>query len=225
MDFDPILVRDGLLIFILLVVGIVVHEWAHALVADLLGDDTPRADGRVTLNPLVHGDLIGTLVVPVLNIFVFGGGFTFIGWGKPVATHPANFRNRARDGLLVSLAGPVANLLLALIAVLAGAVAVAAQPRLGELVYGVVVMNVGLAVFNLLPIPPLDGASLLRRVIGISDEAYQALSRWCGVIVMLLINLGPTRHVIGFVVGNACVPYALLCHWINPAAYRLIFPT
>jgi Zn-dependent protease len=224
MDFDPVFVRDGLIIFILLVVSIVFHEWGHALMADLLGDDTPRSEGRVTLNPLSHLDLVGTVIIPLVNIFVFRGGFTFIGWGKPVMTNASNFRNRVRDDILVSLAGPAANLLLALVSVLVGSFAVTAQPRLGELVYGLVVMNVGLAVFNMLPIPPLDGATLLRRIVGMSEETYYGLARWSGIIMLVMINLGPTRRMIGFLVGNACVPYAILCRSISPSAFLLIFP-
>lgn len=223
MDLDPVVIRDGLITFILLVASIAFHEWGHAFTADLLGDDTPRADNRVTLNPLAHLDLVGTVIMPLINIFVFRSGFTFIGWGKPVMTNPSNFRNRQRDDILVSLAGPAANLLAALVAILIGSFLVVAQPRFGELVRGLVVMNVGLAVFNMLPFPPLDGATLLRRVVGMSEEAYYNLSRWSGLILLLVINIGVTQRMIGYLVGKACVPYALLCYWINPSAFPLIF--
>lgn len=223
MDFDPAFIRDGLIIFILLVVSIIFHEWGHAIVADLLGDDTPRSEGRVTLDPRSHLDLVGTVLIPLINIFVFRGGFNFIGWGKPVVTNPSNFANRQRDDILVSLAGPAANLLVALAAVSAGSFIVVAHPRFGELVYGLVVMNVGLAVFNLIPIPPLDGASLLRRAFGMSEETYYGIARWSGIILLVLINLKATRLMIGFLVGEACIPYAVLCDWISPNAYHLIF--
>jgi Zn-dependent protease len=223
MDFDPVFIRDGLIIFILLVVSIVFHEWGHAIMADLLGDDTPRADGRVTLDPRAHLDLVGTVLIPLINIFVFRGGFNFIGWGKPVMTNASNFRNRQRDDILVSLAGPAANLLVALLAIVAGSFVVVSYPRLGELVYGLLVMNVGLAVFNMIPIPPLDGATLLRRMVGMSEETYYGIARWSGLIMLVLINLSATRQMIGFLVGQACVPYALLCEWLNPSAYMLIF--
>jgi len=223
MDLDPVVIRDGLIVFILLVVSIIFHEWGHAVVADLLGDDTPRAAGRVTLDPRSHLDLVGTVIIPLINIFVFRGGFNFIGWGRPVMVNPSNFAHRQRDDVLVSLAGPAANLLVALAAVLALSPVVAAHPRLGELVYGLVVMNVGLAVFNMIPIPPLDGATLLRRVVGMSEETYFGIARWSGLILLLLINLSVTRQVIGFLVGQACVPYAVLCNWISPVACRVIF--
>jgi Zn-dependent protease len=224
MDLDPLFIRNGLIIFIVLVGSIVVHEWGHAMAAHLLGDDTPRADGRVTLNPMAHLDWMGTVIVPLINIFILGGGgFAFIGWGKPVMTNPSNFRHRWRDELLVAFAGPAANLILALVAIVVGSLVVAAQPRFGELVKGLVVMNVGLAVFNLLPIPPLDGGSVLRRIIGISDEAYLTISRWSSLVLLLAINIEASRNMIGYMVAQTCVPYAILCDWISPTAFSLIF--
>jgi Zn-dependent protease len=223
MDLDPAFVRDGLITFILLVASIAFHEWGHAVVADLLGDDTPRADGRVTLNPLSHLDIVGTVIIPLVNIFIFGGPLPFIGWGKPVVTSASNYRNRRRDDLLISAAGPAANLLFALVAIVVGSLAVGAQPRFGELVRGLVVMNVGLAVFNLLPIPPLDAASVLRRVVGMSEEAYFNLSRWGGLIILLVINVGMVQRFIVTCVELGCTPYARVCSWISPSAFLRIF--
>jgi Zn-dependent protease len=223
MDLDPAFIRDGLITFIILVVCVTFHEWGHAIVADLLGDDTPRADGRVTLNPMVHIDIIGTVAIPLINIFVFGGGLPFIAWGRPVATNTTSHRNRWRDDILIALAGPAANLLLALVAIVVGSLLVTAQPRLGELAKGLVVMNVGLAVFNLLPIPPLDGASLMRRVVGMSEETYFNISRWSGLILLIVINLSATQRLIVECVALACVPYAKICDMISPTAYLLIF--
>jgi Zn-dependent protease len=225
MDFDPIFIRNGLIILIVLIVSLGFHEWGHAFVADLLGDETPRADGRVTLNPLAHIDPIGTLLIPMINIFVFRGSFAFIGWGKPVMINPSRFRNRKRDEILVTIAGPAVNLLVALIAIVVGSFVVVAHPRFGELVSGLVVMNVGLAVFNLIPIPPLDGGTVLRYLVGMSEETFLAISRWSGIVMLVLINIDATRHMIGFLVGSACVPYELLCLWINPNAAAVIFPS
>jgi Zn-dependent protease len=225
MDFDPIFIRNGLIILIVLVVSLGFHEWGHAIVADLLGDDTPRSNGRVTLNPVAHVDPVGTVLIPMINIFVFHGSFAFIGWGKPVVINTSNFRNRRRDELLVTMAGPAANLLVALVAIVVGSFVVVPQPRLAELVYGLVTMNVGLAVFNLLPIPPLDGGTVLRYAVGMTEETFLGISRWSGLVMLVMVNLSATRHLIGFAVGLACVPYAGLCAWINPSAYSLIFPS
>lgn len=225
MDLDPAFIRSGLIVFILLFAGVAFHEWGHAIAADLLGDDTPRAEGRVTLNPLVHMDLVGTVIAPLINIFFFGGTLAFMGWGKPVMTNLSNFKRRWRDDIIVNLAGPAANLLVALVSILVGSLVVVAQPRLGELVNQLVVMNVGLAVFNLLPIPPLDGASILRHFVGISEEAFLGISRWSGIILLLVVNIGVTQNLIIRVVELGCRPYAFLCAWINPMAFRLIFRT
>lgn len=223
MDFDPSFIREGLIIFILLVVSIVFHEWGHALMADLLGDDTPRSEGRVTLNPLSHLDMVGTVLIPLVNIFVFRGSFNFIGWGKPVMTNPSNYANRQRDDILVSLAGPAANLLLALVSTIAGSFIAAAQPPMGELVYGLIVMNVGLAIFNLIPLPPLDGATLMRRMVGMSEETYFGIARWTGLILLVAMNMKVFQHAISVLIGIACYPYALLCHGISPDGFRAIF--
>jgi Zn-dependent protease len=225
MEIDPLFLREGLLTFILIVVSIVFHEWGHAVVADLLGDDTPRADGRVTLNPMAHIDPVGTIAVPLVNIFLFGGAMPFIGWGRPVVTGAGDPRSRWRNEVLIALAGPAANLLVALVAVLVGSFAALAQPRLAELVRGLVFMNVGLAVFNLLPVPPLDGAVALRRLVGMSEETFLMISRWSWVFVLALTRFGPVARAIGLAFALAFQPYAALCAWINPNAFLLIFRT
>src|SRR5690606_37317232 len=107
--------RNGLILYIILVASLCVHEWAHAVTADKLGDDTPRQQGRVTLNPFVHIDLMGTVVFPLFCIFFLKGAF-FFGWAKPVMINLSSFRHRQRDHILVTLAGPGSNLVLALLA-------------------------------------------------------------------------------------------------------------
>lgn len=108
-------------------------------------------------------------------------------------------------------------------AIVAGSLVVVSQPRFGELAKGLVVMNVGLAVFNLLPFPPLDGASILRRVVGMSEETYFRATRWSGLALLLLVNIGAVERVIVTAVALACFPYAKLCSLINPSAFLLIF--
>jgi Zn-dependent protease len=223
MDLDPLFIRGGLIVFILLVGSIILHEWGHAVAADLLGDDTPRRDGRLTLNPLAHLDWMGTVFFPAINIFIFGGGLAFIGWGKPVATNVANYKHRSRDDLLVTMAGPATNLLVALVAVVFGAFAAPAMPRIGGLVIQVIVMNVGLAVFNLLPIPPLDGGGVLRHIAGFTEEAYLSISKWSWIALLLLLNIEASQTLIFNIVVRCCGPYGALCRWINPLAYHLIF--
>lgn len=224
MDFDLGLIRDGLITFLLLVVSLTVHEWAHAWVAERLGDDTPRQQGRVTLNPLAHIDPIGTVFIPLINIFLFRGMFSLIGWGRPVVTNPSNFRHRRRDEVLVALAGPGANLLMALLGVGVGVALIRLDPKVGELCGRVVLMNVGLAIFNLLPIPPLDGGLVLRHVVRMKEETFYNIARWSGLVMLVLINLDFFRRGLAILFLFACLPFAYLTDWLNEAAVPLLFP-
>jgi Zn-dependent protease len=223
MDIDLNFVRSGLIMFFLVVASLTIHEWAHAFAADRLGDDTPRSQGRVTLNPLAHIDFIGTILIPLLNIFIFRG-LPIFGWGKPVITHPGNFRRPKRDDILTCLAGPGSNLVLALLGVLLGAVLVLRQPRFAELLGDLIVMNIGLALFNLLPLPPLDGGYVLRRVTGMSEDAFLRLSRWSGIIMLIAFLIPEVREIFYLAFNFACQPYVYLCAWLNPIAAQLLFP-
>lgn len=188
-----------------MVLSLSVHEFAHAFVADKLGDDTPRRQGRLTLSPLEHYDLFGTILVPVLAV-VFSG-FSFIGWARPVEVTPSNFTRRVsmRGGMaLVAVAGPLSNLLLAVLSVAALAAISKLQPALffaqdgrGALVYllrAMYVLNIGLFVFNLLPIPPLDGSRLLPR----SLDGLQQMLAPMSVLLLLLILYSDTLR--GFLI-------------------------
>lgn len=141
-----------------LIVAITVHEASHALVADRLGDPTPRLQGRLTLNPLAHLDPIGTLLLVVARF----------GWGKPVQFDPFNLKDPQKDSALISLAGPAANIATAsLIALVFRLTEPLAQYNTSFITVFllVAVLNINLAVFNLIPIPPLDGSKFLAGVL------------------------------------------------------------
>ncbi|MEK7463805.1 MAG: site-2 protease family protein [Patescibacteria group bacterium] len=143
---------------VILIMSVVIHELSHGYTAELLGDPTPRLQGRLTLNPLKHLEVFGSLIVPLITSMA---GFTF-GWAKPVQWNPYNVKNKRWGELMIAIAGPVSNLL---IAVVFGLVLRAAGPSLSEsfiqISFYVIAINIVLAVFNLVPIPPLDGSKVL----------------------------------------------------------------
>ncbi len=167
-----------------MILSLSIHEYAHARVAFALGDDTASRLGRMTLNPLSHIDIVGTLIIPL--VAAFAGGLPLIGWAKPVPVTPVRFTRRMsmRGGMaLVAVAGPLSNFLLAMICIVAYRFAFPGQPLSSSLSGGgvtgalsymlsiMVYLNMGLMIFNLLPIPPLDGSRLLpRRLDALQDR-------------------------------------------------------
>lgn len=150
-----------LLSFICLIIAITLHEFFHALTADHLGDPTPRSRGRLTLNPMAHADPIGTIALPLLNLLT---GLPTIGWAKPVPIDPFNFRHPKKDEIIVSLAGPSSNLLLAIISSLCLRFFPLSQ-IFYIFFYLLALINISLFVFNLIPIPPLDGSHILLNLL------------------------------------------------------------
>lgn len=211
---DLFALRQGLILYIILVASLSIHEWAHARSAEKLGDPTPRADGRVTLNPLVHIDPIGTLVFPLVCIFILPGSFLF-GWARPVMIQPGYFKHRARDSMLVAAAGPASNLAIALAATVVGAILFRVNPQTFEIFGLVIMLNVVLAVFNLLPIPPLDGSHLLRHSIGMSEETYLQFARWGGLLLLCIIFIPPLRATLWSIIGVAQTPFLILFHLLT----------
>jgi Zn-dependent protease len=184
---------DGLLMYLGLLVLLTFHEFGHAWTAQLCGDDTARLQGRVSLNPLVHIDPIGTVLLPLIGLFT---GF-FIGWAKPVPVNPYNLRHPKRDDLLVTLAGPGMNVLLAI--VLVGLMRVGFMIHsnsLIELCLRLAELSLLLCFFNLIPIPPLDGSQVLRVLTNMSYETYHNFARFGFLIVIVLLQFPPLSHAL-----------------------------
>ena len=164
-----------------LAIAITVHEANHAWVATLLGDPTPRMMGRVSLNPMRHLDPIGTIMIFVAHF----------GWGKPVMFNPWNLKINPHIGsAMVAFAGPVANIAAAIFFLLPLRFQTSIDPQMGEVIRTIVSLNIGLAAFNLIPIPPLDGFSVVTGILPRPiAELFEPLRQYGWIILLLLIFL------------------------------------
>lgn len=193
MDFERLVITLPVLLF-----SVVAHEYAHARVAVAQGDPTPAMLGRLTLNPLPHIDPIGSIAVPLLLV-VLNTGFLF-GWAKPVPTIPRNYRNFKKGDILVSSAGVIVNLGLAVLFTLLAVVVKASVGALGiewaslllRMANWGILINLVLAVFNLLPIPPLDGSHLFYYLLPPDLGArYRALGHQYGILLVAIVVILP----------------------------------
>lgn len=203
-----------LLIFIVtLLLAISAHEAAHAWMSSKYGDDTARMLGRVTLNPVAHTDPIGTLLIPIVGFILgaMGGALAaipLIGWGKPTPVNPRNWTNYKQANVMVSIAGILANLIIATIALIVAKVLMATgtltiydavgqtQNPIGILLSMMLFLNVSLAVFNLLPFPPLDGSKVLSTFLPASwQPILDILEQYGFMILLLLMYMGVIRAI------------------------------
>jgi Zn-dependent protease len=159
------------------------HEFSHAWVATKLGDDTPRLQGRLTLNPLAHVDWLGTTILPFLSSLFLGG---FLGWGKPVYTQTAKLKGGLNGLLLVALAGPFSNVIMAVILGVIGVLCQNAAPWLAGLAFRGVELSLYLALFNMIPVPPLDGSKMLLA-LRCPAVIYQEIARAGFLVLMVLM--------------------------------------
>jgi len=204
-DFN--LLIDGLIRYISLVILLTFHEWGHAWMASKCGDDTARSMGRCSINPLVHIDIVGTFLIPMVQIFFPAMRGILIGWAKPVPVNPHNLRNPKLDDILISMAGPWMNLLLAFAFFGLAKLGV----MFGSQVFAIfcvktAILSLGLCFFNLIPIPPLDGSHVMRVLVGMSNETFYQFAQYGFIILILVINLTPIPGWVGAVVmGSASI--------------------
>lgn len=174
------------------IIGLSFHELAHAAAAYRLGDRTAYSQGRLTANPLAHIDILGL-------IMLYLAGF---GWAKPVPINPFNFRgDRNRGVMLVSLAGPAANLAMAILAAILLGSFLYSIPYLNTITQYIIYYNVILAVFNLLPIPPLDGSKILAGLLPGSREWMYKLEQYGVLILLLLLITNIIPRILGFFIS------------------------
>ena len=214
---------DSLYILPILLFSIVVHEVAHGWMALKLGDSTARDSGRLTLNPIPHIDPIGSVVIPLLSYL--SAGSVFIAWAKPVPINPINFKNFRRDDVLVSIVGPFSNLL---VAFCCAVLFVLSEHLFGPLKLientfqreiaaflihmfaAGITLNIFLAVFNLVPVPPLDGSHVLSAFLPAEiGERYRQIGFFGILLVIVLMRLDPFRNFILTVVMIVRVPYEI----------------
>jgi Zn-dependent protease len=161
------------------------HEFAHAWVATKLGDDTPTREGRVTLYPLAHVDWLGTAILPFVTSLLGGG---FLGWGKPVHTEVAKLKGGLNGLALVALAGPFSNVILAVILAAVAVLSIHTVPVLTGFAVEGVRLSLYLAIFNLLPVPPLDGSKLLLAA-RIPMVVYMELARFGFMLLIVAVSV------------------------------------
>jgi len=189
----------------ILLFSVIIHEISHGYAALKLGDPTARDMGRLTLNPIPHIDLVGSIIVPLFSLLTVGQ--ILIAWAKPVPINPMNFSNYKRDNVIVSAVGPLSNLVMALACSIVTILLLKIQPILGaaspaffdflfKMFLGGIYLNIMLGVFNLVPVPPLDGSHVLEAFM--PDSAAEAYSRigFLGIFAILLLMRVPAFEAI-----------------------------
>lgn len=209
---DPDTLIRIVLVYPGLLFSLCVHEASHAAMANYCGDDTARLQGRLSLNPLAHIDPLGTVLLPLIMLYT--SGFVF-GWAKPVPFNPNKLNNIRRDPVLIALAGPAANFLLALLLIFVMRIVGIAfgvdamPPLLFVFLYFTILLNLVLMVFNLIPVPPLDGHHLLNYFLPPEGQKIMRQLGPFGIIIAILVAyqfMGPViarmMSIVDFLIGG-----------------------
>jgi Zn-dependent protease len=212
LGLTPDQIRNGLLLYLLLMGCLCLRAYGQAWLANRLGDPTPEATGRLTANPLPHLDLIGSVILPLICIFYLApnlGRFSlFLAWTKPVPINPNNFTKPARHHLYTQMMNPLVSVVAALAASVIGALAYRAMPgALDDIFVPMIVINASLIVLDFLPIPPLPGGMLLRELGLISETAFWNISRWGGLLLLIAFQVPQFRAAFGTLIGIVATPF------------------
>ncbi|MCX6939401.1 MAG: site-2 protease family protein [Verrucomicrobia bacterium] len=216
MDFGitPADLRAGLIFYLLLFSCLVLRAYSQAWLADRLGDPTPRDEGRVTLYPLPHLDLLGSVILPLICIFFLqprlGQINFFLAWTNPVPINPANFKNPQRHYLFTQLGSCGMSVVLALLSAVVGGISFHYDQRFAEIFGTLIGINAMLIVLDMLPVPPLPGAMLLRHWGFMSEERFWQVARWSGLVFMIAINIPPIRTALGILIALVALPFGWL---------------
>jgi len=214
----PEALRAGLIFYFLLFAVLVLRAFAQAWLADRMGDPTPRNDGRVTLYPPPHVDLLGTVVLPLICIFYFqprlSGINFFLAWTKPVPMNPGNFAHPNRGELFAQFAGFGMSVIIALLSAIIGGLMFKAAPLSQDISLTLIGICAMLMVLDILPVPPLPGGMLLRHFGIISEEAFWNISRWGGLVLIILFQFPPVQRALGYLVALMAFPFDVLLRLI-----------
>ncbi len=207
----------------ILLFSVVIHELSHGWMALRLGDTTARDMGRLTLNPVPHIDPVGSLIVPLMSLAM--AGRVFIAWAKPVPVNPANFSDPKRDDILVALVGPFSNLVLALFSTIMFIVIANLSRLAGEgsaavdevfrfllrMFHGGIVLNIILGLFNLIPVPPLDGSHVVASILpAAAGERYRKIGFFGIFVLVLVMQYGPFLRFFYLLVDALMYPFEYL---------------
>jgi Zn-dependent protease len=215
LGLTPDQIRNGLLLYLLLMACLCLRAYGQAWLANRLGDPTPEATGRLTANPLPHLDLIGSVVLPLICIFYLMPRMStfslFLAWTKPVPINPNNFTKPARHHLFTQMMNPLVSLLCALASAILAAVVYRTMPSaMDDVFVPMIAINASLIVLDFLPIPPLPGGMLLREFGLISETTFWNVSRWGGLLLLIAFNIPQFRAVFGVLIGLVATPFLYL---------------
>lgn len=214
MDFSIQAISTGLIAYIIIAASLCLRSYGQAWMANRLGDPTPALEGRLTLNPLPHVDLLGTVLLPLFFIFFLQPQLSrisfFIAWAKPVPVNPANFEHPRKHYLFCLLGETAISALLMFIAAAVGALLIRNGSEAYTIALGVIGINAVFIVLDLIPFPPLPGALILVQLGWMKEETFLQLSRWGGLILLVAIQLYPVRMVLATLQGIVSFPPRLL---------------